>query len=303
MTSHNENRPALPVIELASSPDWKDYELLDSGNGSKLERYGPHTFIRPEPQAVWKPALPEKTWQSARAYFQTTNEENGGHWQFRQAPIDARWPMAYKGLKFWAQTSASRHLGVFPEQACQWDWIQQQVQASAYPPKVLNLFGYTGLATLAAAQAGASVTHIDASKKVVAWGRDNQGLSNLGERPIRWIVDDALKFVEREGRRASRYDGLILDPPKFGRGPKGEVWEFYRLLPALLDACRAILTPRPAFVVLTAYAIQASALTVYYALQTMLAGLGGEVTTGELVTVERSANRIISHAIFARWAK
>jgi 23S rRNA (cytosine1962-C5)-methyltransferase len=295
----------LPKIELSTSPDWKDYELLDSGNGAKLERYGSYTFIRPEPQAVWKPSLPEKLWQQAHAVFQTTAEENGGHWQFRRE-IVARWPMAYKGLKFWAQTSASRHLGVFPEQACHWDWIQQQVRSvtasQQRPLKVLNLFGYTGLASLAAAEAGAQVTHVDASKKVVTWARENQTLSGLAERPVRWIVDDALKFVEREVRRASSYDGLILDPPKFGRGPKGEVWEFYRLLPALLESCRTILNSRPAFVVLTAYAIQASALTVYFGLQNMLAGLEGTFSLGELVTVESSAGRAISNAIYARWA-
>jgi 23S rRNA (cytosine1962-C5)-methyltransferase len=240
----------FPTIELLPSPDWQEYALLDSGNGLKLERYGPYTFVRPEAQAVWAPALPEKTWQAAQAFFKTTQEENGGHWQLR-APIEARWTMSYKGLKFWAQTSSSRHLGVFPEQACQWDWIGEQTNAAQRPLQVLNLFGYTGIASLAAARAGANVTHVDASKKMVSCVRENQALSGLEDRPIRLIVDDALKFVQREGRRSSRYEGLILDPPKFGRGPKGEVWEFYKLLPELLAACRAILSPKPVFIVLT----------------------------------------------------
>jgi 23S rRNA (cytosine1962-C5)-methyltransferase len=291
----------LPTIDLLTSPDWQDYALLDSGNGAKLERFGPYTFVRPEAQAVWLPALPEKTWQAAHASFKTSPEENGGHWQFR-SPIEERWQMSYKGLKFWAQTSASRHLGLFPEQACHWDWIEAQVAAAGRPLQVLNLFGYTGIASLAAARAGANVTHLDASKKVVSWVRENQALSGLEDRPIRLIVDDALKFVQREARRGAHYDGLILDPPKFGRGPKGEVWEFYKLLPELLHDCRTVLSEQPALVVLTAYAIPASALVIHQALQMMLAEKRGVYSTGELVTVERSAGRLISHAIYARWS-
>lgn len=299
--NRTEHESSLPTLELLTSPDWQDYALLDSGNGAKLERFGPYTFVRPEAQAVWTPSLPEKTWQAAHASFKTSQEENGGHWQFR-VPIEERWQMGYKGLKFWAQTSSSRHLGLFPEQACHWDWIDKQVASAGQPLQVLNLFGYTGIASLAAARAGASVTHLDASKKVVSWVRDNQALSGLEDRPIRLIVDDALKFVQREARRGSHYDGLVLDPPKFGRGPKGEVWEFYKLLPELLHDCRAILSPQPAFVVLTAYAIPASALVIYQALQAMLPGKRGSLTAGELITIERSAGRLISHAIFARWS-
>ncbi|MDD5371192.1 MAG: class I SAM-dependent methyltransferase, partial [Anaerolineaceae bacterium] len=217
-------------------------------------------------------------------------------------PIEPRWMMNYKGLKFWAQTSASRHLGVFPEQACQWDWTARLIQDMNRPIRVLNLFGYTGLATLSAAQAGARVTHVDASKKAITWARDNQALSGLQDRPIRWIVDDALKFVEREARRGSQYEGLILDPPKFGRGPKGEVWEFYKLIPALLAECRKILSPQPLFVVMTAYAVKASSLTLYYALQEMVGDCKGLLTAGELVTQEQSAGRMISNAVYARWS-
>lgn len=297
-----EPNTTLPALHLLSSADWKDYALLDTGSSLKLERYGRYTFVRPEPQAVWQPVLPQAAWQSAHANFVTADEENGGHWQYRSA-VESRWTMSYKELKFSAQTSASRHLGVFPEQACQWDWIASQIAGAKRPLKVLNLFGYTGIASLAAARAGASVTHVDASKKVVSWVRENQVLSGLAEKPIRLIVDDALKFVQREGRRNSRYDGLILDPPKFGRGPKGEVWEFYRLLPELLSACRAALSEKPVFVVLTAYAIPASALVIHQAMQAMMQGLGGELYSGELVTVEQSAGRLLSHAIFTRWSQ
>ncbi len=300
MPRKEQKPPSPPLISLQSPTDWQDYELLDSGNGAKLERYGRYCFVRPESQAAWKPALPQKEWDAADAFFQTSGEENGGHWQLRRK-IEARWPMAYKGLKFWAQTSASRHLGVFPEQACHWDWAGELIQSAHRPVKVLNLFGYTGLATLAAAQAGANVTHLDASKKVITWARENQELSDLSARPIRWILDDALKFVQREVRRGARYEGLILDPPKFGRGPKGEVWEFFKLLPDLLQECRKLLSPQPLFVVLTAYAVKASALTIYYALDEVLADLGGVTTAGELALAEKSAGRMISTAIYGRW--
>ncbi len=291
---------SLPNLCLLDSPDWVDYELLDSGNGLKLERYGDLIFVRPEPQAIWRPALAEERWKAAHGVFQPTAEESGGHWQFNKM-VPPSWPMHYKGLTFQAQTTAGRHLGVFPEQAAQWDWLSGLIVGAERPVHALNLFGYTGLATLAAAQAGAKVTHVDASKKSVTWGRQNQALSGLSDRPVRWIVDDALKYVQREARRRNCYEGLILDPPKFGRGPQGEVWEFFDLLPALLKECRAVLSPQPLFVALTAYAIRASAVSLYYGLQEMLSGFQGELSAGELALTERSAGRVLSMAIFARW--
>lgn len=290
-----------PEIILQSSPGWQDYELIDSGDGWKIERYGKYTLKRPEPEAVWQPALPEKTWNNVAAVFRPSNEENGGHWETLK-PVDERWIMSYKGLRFWTMLSASRHLGVFPEQAGQWDWLSEQIQSANHPPQVLNLFGYTGIASLAAAAAGARVTHVDASKKVITWARENQELSGLSDRPIRWIVDDALKFIQREGRRGTKYDGLILDPPKFGRGPKGEVWEFYKLLPQLLQACRTVLSPRPRFVLLTAYAVKASSLTLYNAINEMMQGLSGKTEAGEVILQEKSAGRLLSMAIFGRWS-
>jgi 23S rRNA (cytosine1962-C5)-methyltransferase len=297
-------RPAridLPNLHLLTSPDWDDYELLDSGQGEKLERYGPYRLIRPEPEAVWRRALPAKTWGSAQAVFRPSAEEMGGHWEMLH-PLPDQWTMGYKGLRFQVQLGASRHVGVFPEQASQWDWARSQIETAGRPLKVLNLFGYTGLATLAAAQAGAQITHVDASKKVITWARHNQQLSDLEDRPIRWIVDDALKFVQRETRRESRYDGLILDPPKFGRGPKGEVWEFYRLIPELLQVCRQVMSPQARFVVLTAYAVKASALTLHYAVQEMMRSQRGEVSAGEVVLNEKSAGRAVSMAVYARWS-
>jgi 23S rRNA (cytosine1962-C5)-methyltransferase len=294
--------PIPPEINLFTSHDWKDYELLDSGGGAKLERYGSYTFLRPEHQAVWQRALSDKTWEAADAVFQSSGEENGGHWLFKH-PVASPWLMTYKGLKFHAQTSNSRHLGLFPEQAAHWDWIGQKITAARQPIKVLNLFGYTGLATLAAAQAGASVTHVDAAKKAITWGRENQALSALTDRPIRWLVDDVFKFVRREVRRQSTYEGIILDPPKFGRGPEGQVWEFFESLPELLQECRSLLSPNPLFIVITAYAIRASTLSLHYGLQEMTRGLGGQITSGELALVERSAGRWLSMAISSRWEK
>ncbi len=289
-----------PQLILQAPPDWPDYELLDSGDGWKLERYARYILKRPEAEAIWRPALPEKTWNTASAFFRPSNEENGGHWELLK-PVDERWVMSYKGLKFWTQLSASRHLGVFPEQAGQWDWLSDQVQSAGRPVQVLNLFGYTGIATLAAAAPGARVTHVDSSRKVVNWARENQELSGLTDRPIRWIVDDALKFVQREGRRGTKYDGLILDPPKFGRGPKGEVWEFYKLLPELLQACRAVLSSQPRFVLLTAYAVKASALTLHMAIDEMMRGFSGQTEAGEVILQEKSAGRLLSMAVFGRW--
>lgn len=296
-----------PVFSLLTSPEWEDYELLDSGNGARLERFGHYVFVRPEHQAIWKPASDERVWQSAHATFQPTGEESGGRWLFHR-PVKTPWTMHYKGLHFLAFTANSRHMGVFPEQAVHWDWIGEKIRrriagaSAAAPPKVLNLFGYTGLATLAAAQAGAHVTHVDASKKAILIARENQALSQLSERPIRWLVDDAYKFVNREARRGNRYDGIILDPPKFGRGPQGQIWELFEALPRLLQTCRSLLSEQPLFVVLTAYAIRASALSVYYAMSEMVAGLGGQLETGELALVEKSAGRLVSTAIFARWS-
>lgn len=288
-----------PIL-LLESPKWRDYELLDSGLGLKLERFGPYRLIRPEVQALWKPALSKETWDAADATFQATSEESGGHWLLKKK-VAERWEMSYGALRFWAMTTPGRHLGLFPEAAPHWDFVSESVQKAGHPVNVLNLFGYTGLATLAAAAAGARVTHVDASKKSVAWARENQALSGLEDKPVRWIVDDALKFVEREGRRGARYDGLILDPPKFGRGPKGEVWEVYKSLPRLLTACRGILNERPLFVIVTLYAVKASALHVGQAVQELMGAYRGTTAFGELVLREKSASRVLSMAVYGRW--
>jgi 23S rRNA (cytosine1962-C5)-methyltransferase len=293
----------LPTIIPAAATAWKEYELLDTGHGAKLEQFGPYTFVRPDHQAVWTPHLPSEQWDAADAVFEATGgEETGGRWAMRRA-LPAAWQMRYRSLVFQARFSTSRHLGVFPEQAVQWDWMSERIRKAGGEPRVLNLFGYSGLATLAAAESGAQVTHVDAAKKSVTWAHENLDSSGLGSRPVRWIVDDALKFVQREARRGTQYDGIIMDPPKFGRGPKGEVWEVFTMLPELLAACREVLSPKPIFFIITAYAIRASAYSLYYALSEYLSGFGGDLHCGEIITTEKDGGRSLSHAIFARWGR
>jgi 23S rRNA (cytosine1962-C5)-methyltransferase len=301
-TTRQEGIGQLMKLNLLEAPDWKDYELLDSGDGLKLERFGPYRLVRPEVQAIWKRALPETAWREAHATFRPTSEESGGHWEVRKK-MEEKWMMRYGEMKFWAMTTPGRHLGVFPEVAAHWDWTSEILAKAGRPAKVLNLFGYTGLASLMAAQAGATVTHLDASKKSVTWARENQQLSGWGQKPIRWIVDDALKFVEREARRGVKYEGIILDPPKFGRGPQGEVWEVYESLPRLLEACSAVLSAEPLFVALTMYAIRASGVHLQQNLEELLRRFNGQTEAGELVTREKSAGRLLSQAVYARWAK
>jgi len=286
-------------ITLLEAIQWKDYALLDSGDGLKLERFGKYVFARPESQAMWRRSL-QNEWKNADATFIPTGEESGGHWKFNK-PVDEKWKMQYGDIKFWAMTTPGRHLGAFPEVAAHWDWFSKLVTNSKREVNVLNLFGYTGLATLAAAAAGAKVTHVDASKKSVSWARDNQALSNLTSSPIRWIVDDALKYVQREAKRGVKYDGVVLDPPKFGRGPKGEVWEVYKSLPNLLETIRECLSDNPLFVVTTVYAVRASAIHVAQAMDEMMKGFKGSIDMGELVTREQSAERLLSQAVYARW--
>lgn len=290
-----------PEIKVLIPQYWTDYELIDSGNGNKLERFGQYIFSRPAQQAIWRPGLSQSIWQKADGIFIPGKGEIGGNWRHQNSGINPRWLMQYQGVNFWAQTSDSRHMGVFPEQASHWEWLTQIIADSHSQPKVLNLFGYTGIASLVAAKAGAHVTHVDASKKTVRQAKENQQLSDLETKPIRWIIEDANKFIQREGRRNSVYDGIIMDPPKFGRGPKGEVWEYFKLMPDLLENCREILSNTPLFIIITTYTIQASALSLYYALLPIVKDLGGELSCGELALHENSHGRSLSLAIYTRW--
>lgn len=285
------------------TPEWTEYELLDSGGGKRLERFGEFTLIRPEPQAKWTAKLAADRWQVAHAEF--TKPDVRGEWRFLKK-IPERWPMQRGDLRFWVQPAPSGHVGVFPDQACHWDWIADVTQRANRPVKALCLFGHTGLATLAVAAAGAEVTHVDASRKAVAWARDNQKLSGLSDRPIRWIVEDALSFVRREARRGKRYDALLLDPPKFGRGPGGEIWKLDESLSTLLQACAQILAAAPVFVLLNVYTTvltqsraDQEAQQLHGALNTMLRHTPVNITSGELALVDPAARKI-STSVFAR---
>ncbi|WP_343040333.1 RsmD family RNA methyltransferase [Nitratireductor arenosus] len=281
-----------------------DYALLDSGDGEKLEQYGPYRIRRPEGQAIWGRALPAAEWEAIDAVFTGDIDEEGmGRWRFPAAPLGETWPMRHDGIDYLGRFTSFRHVGVFPEQASHWADMETRIRAANRPVRVLNLFGYTGLASLVAARAGAEVTHVDASKKAITWARENQEVARLADRPIRWICEDAAKFVEREGRRGKRYEVILLDPPAYGRGPKGEVWQLFEHLPSMVANCRAILADKPIALVLTTYSIRASFFAIHALMRDACAGLGGRVESGELVIREKAAGRALSTSLFSRWVR
>jgi 23S rRNA (cytosine1962-C5)-methyltransferase len=279
---------------------WADYALLDSGHGKKLERYGPYRVVRPEPQCLWAPCLPQAEWDRADAVFDPTDEDEAGRWRFSKQPSET-WPLGWGEARFNGRFTAFRHLAFFPEQAANWAWLDGHIRKLPQSPKVLNLFGYTGVASLVCAAAGAQVTHVDASKKAVAWAKENAALS--GRSDIRWIVEDALKFVAREVRRGSMYEGIILDPPKYGRGPAGEVWKLFESLPELAALCSHLLSPDASFVLLNAYAERISGAALSGLLAQGLAGREGRIDWGELALVEEAGERQIGLSFFARWSR
>lgn len=292
--------------EVMRTTGWADYALLDSGHGRKLERYGPYTVVRPEPQCLWTPRLPASAWEAADAVFDPTDEEDAGRWRFKGQPVE-RWPLGWGEVKFHGRFTAFRHLAFFPEQAANWAWLDEKVRAAVAeggeaPPRVLNLFGYTGVASLVMAAAGAAVTHVDASKKAVAWARENAELSDLSDRPVRWIVEDAKKYVAREVRRGSTYEGIILDPPKYGRGPDGQVWRLFEDLPELAGLCAQLLSENARFLVLNAYAERISGAALAGLLAEKLDGRGGRIEWGELALEEQRGDRAIGMSFFARWS-
>jgi 23S rRNA (cytosine1962-C5)-methyltransferase len=295
--------PTVAAAPLAMrTHGWGDYALLDSGDGRKLERYGPYTVVRPEPQCLWAPRLPAARWEAADAVFEPADEEEAGRWRFKARPKDS-WPLAWNKVRFLGRFTNFRHLAFFPEQAANWAWLSERVTAAGGQPRVLNLFGYTGVASLAMAAAGAAVTHVDASKKAVAWARENAELAGLADRPIRWITEDARKYVQREVRRGSRYEGIILDPPKYGRGPGGEVWRLFEDLPELTRLCGELLSENASFLVLNAYAERISGAALSGLLAETLADRGGEIEWGELALVEGQGDRQIGMSFFARWSR
>ncbi|MEK1873434.1 MULTISPECIES: class I SAM-dependent methyltransferase [Rhizobium] len=300
-------RPAERVPVILESLGAGDFHLIDSGNGEKLEQYGPYRIVRPEGQALWQPSLPKQTWEKVDAVFTgDTDEEGTGRWRFPKEALGETWPLNLLGVDFLGRFTSFRHVGVFPEQIAHWTWMKQQVEAAKRPLKVLNLFGYTGVASLVAAAAGAEVTHVDASKKAIGWARENQAMSRLEKAPIRWICEDAMKFILREERRGNTYDIILTDPPSFGRGPNGEVWHLFAHLPLMLDICREILSPKAVGLVLTAYSIRASFYSIHELMRETMRGAGGVVESGELVLREagldgKAPGRALSTSLFSRW--
>ena len=296
---------------LLQTSQWSDYALLDSGDGDKLERFGPYIFSRPEPQAIWKKNLSSKVWNNTSGKFISSssidNDQIVGKWSLEKNLPD-KWEINFENLKFFATPTPFRHLGFFPDQSPHWLWaaekikLHQQLFSKKTPPKILNLFGYSGVASLHAAANGATVTHIDASKKAINFAFENRNLSSFENLPVKFITEDAVKFVQREIRRNNKYDAIILDPPKYGRGPNGEKWELFKDLPFLLNLIPQILSKKPLFIILNSYAIRASYLSLHHALKDVMQGFTGSVQSGELCITEEQKNpRQISTAIFARW--
>ncbi len=293
--------PLAPEFTTLVSEPRPDYTLIDSGNGRKLESYGNRRFIRPEPQAMWEPATTD--WKADGEFVPGSDEDGGGRWYYDK-PVPAEgWPLKWNDeVSFTANCTPFRHLGFFPDMDPVWRWMRGQIDGVA-EPNCMNLFGYTGVGTLALAAAGAQMVHVDASKKSVAQARENAALSGMSDRPIRWIVDDAAKFVAREVRRERRYDGILLDPPKYGRGPDGEVWRLEEDLPGLIANCRQLLDANSRFLFLTVYAVRMSAIALGNLLQAHFADLPGKVEFGELAVREQARGLLLPTAIFARWSQ
>lgn len=299
------------VPEILIADDWCDYRLLDSGNGGKLEQVGPYRFVRPEPQALWAPARGPDEWDAADAIFApaAADDDDAGRWRFNRE-LPQTWMLHWDDLKFLSRPTPFRHLAFFPEHSVHWRFARDCLRANKgdAPAEVLNLFGYTGLASLACASAGARVTHVDASKKAIGFARDNQSEAGLGEAPIRWICDDALTFVKREVRRGRRYDGIILDPPKFGRGPNGETWRLEESLAELIEVCQTLMRRDPnerasaqGFFIATVYAVRLSYLALGQTAQQAFEGTGGEWQIGEMALPHEGRDLLLPTAIFARW--
>ena len=292
-------------LRVLATPGFADYALVDSGNGRKLERFGRFTVDRPEPQAMWQPALEPGAWLRADAVFKAAGDDEdgeGGRWR-KNTAMPETWPLQVLGATVLCRLTSFRHLGVFPEQLPHWEWLRGLLQRrSGEPLRVLNLFAYTGAASLIAAGAGAEVTHVDASKRAIAWAKQNQAVSKLEDAPIRWILDDARKFAAREVRRGKSYDAILVDPPKFGRGPAGEVWDVFQHLRPLLRDCAALLGARRSALVLTTYAIRASALATDALVRECLVGRGGATESGELAVIEEAGGRLLPTSHYTRWA-
>lgn len=267
--------------------NWKDYKVIDCSDGEKLERWGEYTLIRPDPQVLWSFPRKERGWREWNGHYHRSSK-GGGEWEFRKLP--EQWEIHYGELTFHLKPFSFKHTGLFPEQAVNWDWFSEQIRTANRPIKVLNLFAYTGGATCAAAKAGASVTHVDASKGMVTWAKENAKASGLEDAPIRWIVDDCVKFVEREIRRSNHYDAIIMDPPSYGRGPKGEIWKIEEKIHPFIQLCTQVLSDQPLFVLVNSYTTGlAPAVLTYMLASELVPKHGGHVESQEIgLPVERT---------------
>ena len=285
---------------MRSADQWKDYELIDATGGNRLERWGETILVRPDPQVVWKNEPVSPLWRRADAVYHRSSK-GGGSWEYRR-PLPQKWKIGYGALKLVVSPTGFKHTGVFPEQAVNWDWYARKIAAAGRPVKILNLFGYTGGATLACAAAGAQVCHVDASKGIVAWARENAAASALADKPIRWIVDDCAKFVAREQRRGSLYDGIIMDPPSYGRGPGGEVWKLEDNIYDLIALCAEVLSKQPLFVAVNSYTTGLSPAVMEYILKTTLCGrYGGRTSCDEIGLPVSATEGVVPCGATALW--
>ncbi|MGX8714810.1 MAG: class I SAM-dependent methyltransferase [Lachnospiraceae bacterium] len=292
---------------------WKDYEVLDTSGGEKLERWGEYRLIRPDPQVIWTSDKKDRAWRKPNAHYHRS-KKGGGEWEFFDLP--QQWSIHYKSLTFQLKPFSFKHTGLFPEQAVNWDWFSERIrketkerienygEANAEPVKVLNLFAYTGGATLAAAAAGAAVTHVDASKGMVNWAKENAKSSGLDAAPIRWLVDDCMKFVEREIRRGNTYDGIIMDPPSYGRGPKGEIWKIEDAIYPLVQSCADLLSDKPLFFLINSYTTGlAPAVLTYMLGLTVQKKYGGSVSADEIGLPVRDTGLVLPCGASGRWER
>ena len=287
-------------IKILKTLPSKDYELIDSGDGEKLERFGVYVLRRPDPQALWQRNLDEKEWKKANASF--VREGDNAKWRVKD-DMAKEWVIEMSGLKFFIKPTAFKHTGLFPEQEPNWQWIKEKVKTANRPIKILNLFGYTGGATLAGLSAGAEVTHIDGSKSAITWARQNAEASKLDDKKVRWIEEDARKFVQREIKRENKYDAIIMDPPAFGHGANNEVWKIEEDFIGLLDSCMQILSDQPLFILINGYSAGYSAVAYENCLKEITKNFGGSIESGELTIEETKSGRLLPAGIFARWSE
>lgn len=280
--------------------EWKDYELIDTADGEKLERWGQYTLRRPDPQVIWSAQKSSKEWRNADAHYHRSSK-GGGEWDYKRK-LPERWTISFGPLSFYIEPTGFKHTGLFPEQAVNWKWMMEKIQSAGRPIKVLNLFAYTGGATVASAYAGAEVCHVDASKGMVTWAKENMELSGLGNKPVRFIVDDVMKFVQREKRRGKTYDAIIMDPPSYGRGPNKEVWKIEDSLYGFVEECLDILSPDPLFFLINSYTAGFSPYVLSNILQsTVGTKYQGKISCGEVGIPVSGKDIVLPCGIYGRW--